>query len=412
MTVQKCWEMIPFSPPHIDRQVVDEVSKVLLSGWITTGAKTKEFESEITSYTGSQRTLCVNSATAGLELVAAWFGLKEGDEVIVPAYTYCATANVALHFGARPVMVDIHPEDFTLSLDAIEQHISERTKIILPVDIAGWPCDYKAIHDLVNRPAVKRCFRPETSEQSQLGRILVVSDAAHSFGAVQDGKRAGTLTDITVFSFHAVKNLTTAEGGAICFQLPPAFDSAAIYRQLAAQSLHGQSKDALTKTTTGNWKYDVVAPGYKYNMTDIQAAMGLVALGRYEATLQRRKAIFHRYAAALGTHPWAVLPPFQNDRNESAYHLFLLRIKAISEQQRDRIIEGIFRREVSVNVHFQPLPLFTAYKERGYQMNHYPEAYRQYAQVITLPVYFNLSDADVARVCQAVTEAVEEVLSN
>ncbi|MBD3637820.1 MAG: DegT/DnrJ/EryC1/StrS aminotransferase family protein [Crocinitomicaceae bacterium] len=402
--------MLPFSPPRLDQKTVDAVTEVLLSGWITTGPKTKEFEKKLSDYTGCRKTICLNSATAGLELVARWFGLKEGDEVIVPAYTYCASANIILHCGAKPVMVDINPHDFNVSLDEIKKNITDKTKIIIPVDIGGWPCDYDQINTLVNSPEIKGKFSASNDVQEKLGRILVLSDAAHSIGASMHGKRTGALTDITVFSFHAVKNLTTAEGGAVCLNLPDTFDCEEIYKILNTKSLHGQTKDALAKTQVGNWRYDVVEPGYKCNMMDIQAAIGLVELERYSETLRRRKEIVTTYAGELAKHNWAILPDYLNGEKESSYHLFLLRIDGVTEEQRDEIIGKIFEKGVSVNVHFQPLPMLTAYKDRGYQIADYPEAYNSYANVITLPVYFNLTDDDVKTVIKAVVESVEEVI--
>lgn len=403
--------MLPFSPPRMDQETVDAVAKVLLSGWITTGPNTKEFEKQLTEYVGCKKTICLNSATAGLELVARWYGLKEGDEVIVPAYTYCASANIVLHCGATVVMVDIAEDDFNLSLESVRNSITEKTKIIIPVDIAGWPCDYKAINELVKTPEIIKMFCPENEVQEKLGRILIMSDAAHSIGATVNGEKTGSLTDITVFSFHAVKNLTTSEGGAVCFNLPEQFNSEELYKEFNIRSLHGQSKDALAKTQVGNWRYDVLEPGYKCNMMDIQAVIGLVELGRYESSLDRRKAIFNYYSNELSKHDWAIVPEYKNAEKESSYHLFLLRIDQASEDQRDEIIQKIFEKEVSVNVHFQPLPLFTAYKERGFKMEDYPESFNKYKNVITLPVYFNLTDENLKTVVSAVVESVNEVLN-
>lgn len=402
--------MLPFSPPRIDQQTVDEVTRVLLSGWITTGPKTKEFEKRITEYVGCRTTLCLNSATAGMELVLRWFGVQPGDEVIVPAYTYCATANVVVHCGATPVMVDIDKKDFNVSVAAIRNAITPRTKAIIPVDISGWPADYAAINELVASAEIKKRFAPRSEEQSRLGRILVMSDAAHSIGALYKGRRHGSVTDVTVFSFHAVKNLTTAEGGAVCLNLPADFDCNDVYTKLNIKSLHGQNKDALAKSQIGNWRYDVIEPGFKCNMMDIQAAIGMVELGRYEENLERRRAIFAAYTKAFNDMPWAILPDYKNDEKESSYHLYLLRIKGATEEQRDQIIQRIFEQEISVNVHFQPLPLLTAYKSRGYDIKNYPEAFAKYANEISLPVYFDLSDENVAKVINAVTKAVNEVL--
>lgn len=402
--------MIPFSPPRIDQKTVDEISKVLLSGWITTGPRTKEFEKKLTEYIGCKKTICFNSATAGMELILRWFGVKEGDEVIVPAYTYCATANIVIHCGAKPVMVDIDSKDFNISVAEIKKHITEKTKVIIPVDISGWPADYAEIKALVDSPEIKKMFQPKSEEQKKLGRILVMSDAAHSIGALYQNKRHGTAADVTVFSFHAVKNLTTAEGGGVCMNLPDAFDHDAIYATLNMKSLHGQSKDALAKTQVGNWRYDVLEPGYKCNMMDLQAAIGLVELERYEENLSRRKKIFELYTKGFENKPWAIIPAYKNDQKESSYHLYCLRIKKATEEQRDQILQEIFKREVSVNVHFQPLPLLTAYKTRGYNMSDYPEAWNKYQNEISLPVYFDLTDENVKKVVESVVEAVEVVV--
>ena len=403
--------MIPFSPPRMDQKIVDAVIDTLYSGWITTGPKTKRFEQMLTAYGGHQSTLCVSSGSAGLELMLRWFGVRPGDEVIVPACTYSATANVVVHCGARVVFVD-SGSDFNVSVEAIRKAITKRTKVIMPVDIAGWPCDYDAINHLVREPAVRKLFRPATREQHTLGRILVLSDAAHSIGAVYKGKKTGSLTDISVYSFHAVKNLTTAEGGAVCMDLPPPFDHKLIYRDLNVKSLHGQTKDALAKTQIGSWKYDIVEPAYKYNMTDIKAAMGMVELERYDRDmLVRRRHIFDRYTAALSKQTWADIPVYETPDRTSSFHVFLLRIKGISEEQRDRIIQDIFQKEVSVNVHFVPLPLMTWYKKEGYRIRDYPVAYDNFSREITLPVYYDLTDEMVDTVLRVVVEAVANVLN-
>ncbi|MCX6281827.1 MAG: DegT/DnrJ/EryC1/StrS family aminotransferase [Bacteroidetes bacterium] len=402
--------MIPFSPPRMDQRIVDEVVDTLYSGWITTGPKTKRFEKLLTGYGGQKSTLCLNSATAGLELVLHWFGVGPGDEVIVPAYTYNATANVVVHCGATLVFVD-SCEDFNINVRAIEKAISSKTKVIIPVDIGGWPCDYDPINVLVRRDDIRSQFKASTKEQEQLGRILVLSDAAHSIGGKYKGKMVGNLTDITVYSFHAVKNLTTAEGGAICFNLPEPFDNLQIYQRLNIKSLHGQTKDALAKNQIGNWRYDIVEAGYKCNMTDIQASMGLVEIQRYdEDMLVRRKHILDRYKAALSKYSWAQIPVYETDDCKSSYHLFLLRITEINESQRDSIIQEIFKQEVAVNVHFVPLPLMTFYKGLGYRMEDYPVAYDNYSREITLPVYYDLTDEMVDEVVMAVVAAVESLI--
>jgi dTDP-4-amino-4,6-dideoxygalactose transaminase len=402
--------MIPFSPPRIDKEITDAVVEALNSGWITTGPKTKEFERQITAYCGNKNTLCLNSATAGLELILRWFGVKEGDEVILPAYTYCATANVVEHCGATPILVDVE-EDFNISVKAVEKAITEKTKVIIPVDFAGFPCDYDKLNELVNSNHIRQKFKANTVEQEKLGRILILSDAAHSFGAGYKGNKTGSLTDVSVFSFHAVKNLTTAEGGAIALNLPEPFDNKAIYDYLCIFSLHGQNKDALAKMQKGNWKYDVIEAGYKCNMTDMAAAIGLVELNRYENdTLVKRLQIFRKYDAAFKHKTWAILPEYQNSEKQSSYHIYPLRIKAISEAQRDTIIQKIFDQDVSVNVHFIPIPLLSYYKNKGFKMEDYPQAYKNFSSEISLPVYYNLTEEQQNLVIQAVMNAVESIL--
>lgn len=400
--------MIPFSPPRIDQKVIDEVTDALQSGWITTGPKTKLFEKRITEYCGCKTTIAVNSWTMGMQVLLHWWGIGPGDEVILPAYTYCASANVIIHSGATPVMVDISEEDFNISTQKIKEAITPNTKAIIAVDIAGFPCDYDAIYRVIEEN--RSSFSANNDLQKQLGRILLISDAAHSFGATMEGKISGALADISCFSFHAVKNLTTAEGGAICFNLPDAYNHDEIYRLFNTLILHGQSKDALAKTQKGNWRYDVEEPGFKCNMTDIQAAIGLVELERYEENLNRRKEIFKRYTNALSQFDWAITPKYIDDRRETCYHLYLLRIKEASESQRDEIMQHIFDQDVSVNVHFQPLPILTAYKKRGYKMEDYPETWSKYSNEISLPVYFNLTNEQVDMVVEAVKIAVQKVI--
>ena len=403
--------MIPFSPPHIKQEAIDEVVDTLKSGWITTGPKTKLFEEKITEYCGSQKTLCVSSATFGLEIILRWFGIGEGDEVIIPAYTYTATANTVAHTGARIIMVDANADDFNINLQGIKKAISSKTKAIIPVDIAGLPVDVSKIIQLLESPEIKQKFQANNDIQAQLGRILVLSDSAHSFGASLHDKKVGSQADITVFSFHAVKNLTTAEGGAVAFNLNKGFDNEAIYKQINTISLHGQSKDALAKTKKGAWQYDVVYSGYKGNMTDIQASLGLIALKYYEQEhLPIRQEIIHKYQTAFSEKTWAELPVLKDENRETSYHIYTLRVKNISERQRNTIIQKIFDKEVSVNVHFQPLPLFTAYKEKGFKIEDYPVAYDNYAREISLPVYQDLSPKDVEKVINAVVSSIEEVI--
>ena len=402
--------MIPFSPPRIDEKTVEAVKEVLLSGWITTGPKTKLFEKKITAYCGNQSTICLNSATAGLEVMLRWFGVGPGDEVILPAYTYCATANVVMHVGATPVLAEVNPNDFNISVKNIQSAINKNTKVIMPVDIAGYPVDYDGIMQLVNDDNIKKLFQARTDRQNKLGRILVLSDAAHSFGALYKGKKIGSQADVHVFSFHAVKNLTTAEGGAVALNLPSPFDNEAEYKSLCITTLHGQTKDALAKTQPGAWRYDIVEPGYKCNMMDLQAAIGLVELERYDNdTLVRRKEIFELYTRGFEKYAWAQLPEYFSNDKTSCYHLYMLRINGISEDQRDKIIMQIAQKSVSVNVHFIPLPMLTVYKNM-FSIDHYKVTYDNYSREISLPVYYNLTNEQVQTVIDAVVQSVKEVI--
>ena len=404
--------MIPFSPPRIDQKVIDEVVDTLKSGWITTGPKTKEFERRLTAYCGNKATLAVNSNTVGLEVVLRWFGVQEGDEVIVPAYTYCATANVIVHCGAKPVMVDVNADDFDVCLEKVREAITDKTKVIMPVDLGGMPCAYDELFELVEAEDVKTLFQVKTEEQRKLGRILILSDSAHSIGAEYKGRKAGCLADVSVFSFHAVKNLTTAEGGAIMLNLPEPFDNEEVYRYLCTYTLHGQNKDALAKTKKGAWRYDVLVSGFKGNMTDIMASIGVVELSRYEDdTLHYRKCIYDQYTDAFARYGWAELPIYETEDRKSSYHVYCLRVKGITEQQRDEIIQRIFDKDVSVNVHFQPLPLLSAFKNKGYKIEDYPVAYDNYCREISLPVWYGLSEEMVKTVIDAVICSVEEVLA-
>ncbi len=403
--------MIPFSPPRIDKKTVAEVTDALESGWITTGPKTKLFEQKIAKYCNVSNVLAVNSWTTGAELLLYWFGIKEGDEVIVPVYTYCATANIVRHRGAKVIMVDIST-DFGIDVSKIEKHITEKTKAVIPVDVAGLPVHFDELKEILNKVKVKAKFKPETENQKRLGRILLLSDAAHSFGATYKGRKIGSEADFTVFSFHAVKNLTTAEGGAICINLPKPFNNDEVYKQLNTLSLHGQNKDALAKYQVGNWEYDVIDAGFKCNMTDVLAAIGLVELERYESeTLLRRKQIFEQYTKALNQYDWAITPHFIDEERETSYHLYLLRIKDVNLEQRNEIIQEIFQQEVSVNVHYKPLSLLSYYKGLGYDINDNPVAKSIWKTEISLPVYYDLSDKDVQKVIDAVVKAVEKILS-
>ncbi|MBL7944035.1 MAG: DegT/DnrJ/EryC1/StrS family aminotransferase [Flavobacteriales bacterium] len=404
--------MIPFSPPRIDDAIIDAVVEVLRSGWITTGPKTRLLEERIAAYTASDDVVCLNAWTTAAELVLRWFGVGPGDEVIVPAYTYAATANIVVHTGARPVMVDCCGDHFNLDVADLRKKITASTKVIMPVDIGGWPCDYDALMALVNENDVRAMFSPSTERQSQLGRILVMSDAAHSFGARYRGMAIGNQTDVSGFSFHAVKNLTTAEGGAVCLNLPAPFDNKAIGKSLRISALHGQTKDALSKMQAGQWQYDIIEPGYKCNLTDVLAVIGLTELGRYDSqTLPRRKAICEQYDAEFANCNWYIAPPMKDALRETSYHLFMLRIASCTEKQRNEIISGIAEHGVSVNVHFQPLPLLSYYRESGYDIAWFPNAMQHYQSEISLPVYYDLSDQQVETVIRVVKKEVERVIN-
>ena len=402
--------MIPFSPPRIDDKIISEVTAALKSGWITTGPRTKDFEKKLTAYCGNQSTLCLNSATAGLEIMLRWFGVGEGDEVILPAYTYSATANVVIHCGAKPVFVDVNADDFNINVANIEKAINEKTKVVMPVDFAGFPCDYDEINALVVKH--KNQFKPNSKNQELLGRIMVLSDSAHSFGANYKGKKCGALADVSVFSFHAVKNLTTAEGGAVALNFPEPFDNTELYNYLCMYTLHGQNKDALAKTQKGNWKYDIVEAGYKCNMTDMSAAIGLVELERYDNDTQiKRKQIFDTYQAAFSKDNRFQVPVYHTDTKIGCYHLYPLRIKGITEVQRDAIMKEIFDCDVSVNVHFIPVPAMTFYKNLGYDLKNYPVTYDNFSREISLPVFYNLTKEQTQTVINAVISCVNKVLS-
>jgi len=403
--------MIPFSPPRIDQKIIDEVVAALQSGWITTGPRTKLFEKKLTEYCGNKATIALNSATAGLELMLRWYGVKEGDEVILPAYTYSATANVVIHCGAKPVFVDVNADDFNIDVSKIEAAITTNTKVIMPVDFGGYPCDYDELNALVRKAEVINKFKANHPNQEKLGRIMILSDSAHSIGATYKGKKAGALTDVSVFSFHAVKNLTTAEGGAIAFNFPEPLDNEEIYKYMCILSLHGQNKDALAKMQKGNWKYDIIMAGYKCNMTDITAAIGLIELERYENdTLKKRAEIFEFYSNFFTNKNWAQIPTYKDSNKLSSYHLYPLRIKGVSEAQRDEIMQYIFDKDVSVNVHFIPVPRLSFYKEMGYDVMNYPTTYDNFSREISLPVFYNLTIEQMKTVCEAVEFAVNKVL--
>lgn len=402
---------INFSPPFIDETVINEVVDSLQSGWITTGPKVKALEEEIKNFSKAQEVLCVNSWTSGAIMMLRWLGVKAGDEVIVPAYTYSATALAVIHAGATPVMVDVG-EDFNISVAAIKNAITSKTKAIIPVDIAGFPCDYDAIMAVVKSETVKSLFVPTSAVQEKLDRILVMNDAAHSLGAYYKKEvRTGSETDIAIFSLHAVKNVTTAEGGAICLNLPAPFDNKELYTSLRQMSLNCQTKDAFSKSKAGGWRYDITGLGMKINMADVNAAIGLAQMRLYSSLLAERKRVFNAYDAAFSKCTWAITPPSLKEGKESSYHLYALRIKAITEIQRDAIIDEIAKKEVSVNVHFIPMPMLTFFKEQGYDIKDYPQAYKNYACEISLPIYPQLTDNEVRYVIDVVKEAYKTVIN-
>ncbi len=402
---------IPFSLPYIDNSVIEEVKSVFTeTGWLTSGPKVLDFEKEIVKNTNSNAVVCVNSWTSGAMLVLRWFNIMPGDEVIIPSYTYSATALCVLNIGATPVMVDVG-DDFNIDPKNLEPVITEKTKAIIPVDIAGLPCDYDSINSIVNLPRIKKKFVANGNNQKKLGRILVISDAAHSLGGIYKSKIVGSLCDITILSFHSVKNITTGEGGAVCLNLPSVFDFNEEYKSMKILSLNGQSKSAFQKLKPGKWRYDIIAQGLKVNMPDICAAIGLAQIKIYNRILlPERRNIFNSYNKFFDKFDWAITPKVKNDDIESSYHLYMLRIKDFNENQRDEMIQIISKNGISVNVHYIPMPSLTLFKKIGYDINNYPVTYSLYKNEITLPVYNNLSLKSVSLVCLEVEKAYKEVL--
>lgn len=403
---------ISFAPPFIDEDVIAEVVDTLKSGWITTGPKVKALEDEVSKLTGVPNVLCVNSWTSGAILILKWFGIKAGDEVIIPAYTYSATALAVLQCGATPVMVDIS-EDFTVDPKKILAAITDRTKVIMPVDIAGLPCDYDSINEIVNLPEIKKIYQAESENQKKLGRILILSDAAHSVGAFYKNNPTGIVTDITIFSFHAVKNISTAEGGAICINLPEPFCNASEYKTMRLWTLNGQTKDAFTKSQGGgnSWKYDIVFQGLKINMPDLCAALGLAQIRKYEAViLPERKRVAERYHNFFSKQEWAQLPIIEDDNRTSCYHIYALRIKNITEDQRDSMMCLIAEDEIAVNVHFVPMPMLSLFKNLGYNIENFPRSYDNYSREISLPIYPQLNNAQIDFICESTTKAYQKVI--
>jgi len=398
---------IPFSPPDISNREIELVTEVLKSGWLTTGPKTKEFERQLAAYLGTDKTVCLNSATAAMELALRLFDIGEGDEVITSAYTYTASASVIYHCGAKIVLADTKEGEFNIDSKEIERLITPKTKAIIPVDIAGFPADYSEILEVVEKK--KDIFNPKKGTyQEKLGRILVLADAAHSFGSGYKGKKIGSVADITSFSFHAIKNLTTAEGGALTWNLPDNFDNEQIYKELMLLALHGQNKDALAKLKAGAWKYDIVMPGYKCNMTDIMASIGLVQLQRYDNEILKKKAeLVSYYEKYLGDLDDKIeLPIFKNDIKESCKHLYMIRLKNQDEEKRNDVIAKLGENDIATNVHFQPLPLLTAYKNLGFKIEDYPNAYNQYKNEISLPLHDFLSEDDVKYICEYIKKLI------
>ena len=398
---------IPFSPPDITDQELTEVVKALKSGWITTGPRTKEFEKRIAEYIGVNKAVCLNSATAAMELTLRILGIGPGDEVITSVYTYTASASVINHVGAKIVLVDVAPNSFEMDYSKLEDAITGRTKAIIPVDIAGKMCDYDTIYQVVE--SKKHLFEANNEIQKIFNRVIVMADAAHAFGAKQKGKNCGRVADFSCFSFHAVKNLTTAEGGAVVWRNDIGVDDELLYEQFMLYSLHGQSKDALAQTRKGAWEYDIVHLGYKCNMTDILASIGLAQLKRYGKLLKRRKEIIEIYDKRLSVIGVQSLSHFGRDFSSSG-HLYLARIPGIDECKRNEIIINMAEAGIACNVHYKPLPMFTAYKELGFDINKYPNAFNMYKNEITLPLHTQLSDDDVEYICDCLKSAIDEVL--
>ncbi len=399
---------IPFSPPDITDLEIESVVDALKSGWITTGPKTKKLEKEIIKFTGADGCVCLNSQTACAELSLRLLGIGSGDEIITCAYTYTATASVIAHVGANIILVDCLDKDGKLEIDysAVEKAITDKTKAIIPIDLAGIPCDYEKLFEIVN--SKKDLFQPSNEIQKAIGRIAIVTDAAHAFGATYKGEKVGSIADFSNFSFHAVKNFTTSEGGALTWKTIPGIDNDDIYKKLQLFSLHGQNKDALAKTKAGAWEYDVVGTYYKCNMTDISAAIGLAQMQRYQKMLEKRKNIIKKYDEAF--LPMGLLSlKHYTDEYSSSGHLYIIRIPDIEEKTRNEIIEEMAKRGIATNVHYKPLPMHTAYRELGFNISDYPNAFNRYKNSITLPLYTKLTDDDVDYIISNFKEIIENL---
>ena len=396
---------IPFSPPDISEKEINYVMDALKSGWITTGPKTKEFEKKITEYCGSSKTVCLSATTTSLEMTLRLLGIGKGDEVIVPAYTYTASCSVICHVGATPVMVDSQIDREEMDYEQMQDAITEKTKAIIPVDIAGILCDYEKIFEIIEEK--KDLFNANSELQEAFNRVIVIADCAHGFGAIQNDKKAGNIADFTCFSFHAVKNLTTAEGGAVSWKNNENINDDKIYKEYQILSLHGQTKDALEKTQKGSWEYDILIPAYKCNMTDVQAAIGLGQLERYEKMLNRRHEIIKKYDEAFKGSK-IITQKHSSNNYTSSGHLYLTRIKDITPKERNEIIVKMEEKGISVNVHYKPLPLLTAYKNLGYDIKNYPNAYNLFKNEISIPIYSSLSDREVDYITKNLLEILEE----
>lgn len=396
---------IPFSPPDMTEKEAQLVKETILSGWITTGPKAVEFENKISEFCGTSKTICLSSATAALELTLRILGVGKGDEVIVPAYTYTASCSVICHVGATPVMVDCGKDTFEMDYDLMEAAITERTKVIIPVDLGGIICDYDRIYKAIENK--KHLFRPKLGFQQIFGRIVVLSDCAHGFGAQRKGIRAGRHADFTSFSFHAVKNLTTAEGGAVTWKSIDGIDDELLYNEYRMMSLHGQTKSTLSKNKPGAWEYDIIAPCYKCNMTDVAATIGIAQFSRYDEMLASRHRIIEKYNSAFEKLDVKVLA-HKSDKHISSGHLYLVRVNGIGETQRNRIIEKMAEADIACNVHYKPLPMLTAYKNLGFDIKDYPVAFSNYENEITLPLYSRLTDEQVEYIIENFIRCVEE----
>lgn len=403
---------IPFSPPDLTDSEIEEVASALKSGWITTGPKTKALEKEVAEFCNTDKAVCLSSQTSCAEIALRLLGIGEGDEVIVPAYTYTATAEVVCHVGARLIFIDSQPDSLEMDYDAVEKAITPKTKVIIPVDLGGVPCDYDRIFSIVEKK--KELFTPSNDIQSKFGRIIVCADTAHAFGSSWHGKPIGSVADFSSFSFHAVKNFTTAEGGALTWKHRDDIDGDELYKTAQLLSLHGQSKDALSKNQLGSWEYDILGPWYKCNMTDIHAAIGLAQMERYPALLKRRREIIEKYDRAFKTLGVHTLSHFTNEHISSG-HLYLTRIfkkngEPVSDGERREIIIKMAERGIATNVHYKPLPMMTAYKNLGFDVKDYPNAYAQYANEITLPLFSRLTDEEVDYIIDNYTDVIKEYI--